>query len=63
MSDDIDTEIQRAERNARKLRALQAENERASEQVASIRAALVPRHDPTASPTPTPPRPAYAVRG
>ena len=63
MRDDVETEIQRAERNARKLRALQAENERTSEQVASLRVALAPRHDLTPSPTPATPRPAYAVRG
>ena len=57
--EELNREIERAQRNAKKLAALSAENERAHSEAAAL---LGP--SPTESPpTATPHRPNYAVRG
>ncbi|MBN8612257.1 MAG: hypothetical protein J0L92_16805 [Deltaproteobacteria bacterium] len=56
---ELNREIERAQRNAKKLAALQAENERTTAEVA----ALLGTPPSAALPTPTPYRPTYALRG
>jgi len=58
---EIERESARAQRNTRKLRALEAENERTTAAVAALRGAPAPRH--ASPPSCTTPHPHYAVRG
>lgn len=60
---ELQREIERAARNTRKLRALQAENERATAEVATVRGAVAPTRAHTSPVTPNRPHPTYAVRG